>query len=234
MALSISNLSVEIEGKSVLSDVSLSVDAGKITALLGANGAGKSELVLAVAGMLPMSKGSILADDIDLSNKGPDFIRRSGVAAVPEGHQVLTRLSVHDNLRAAGVGCDVDLEIELSKVYEVFPELAERRQQKAGTLSGGQQQMVALGHALMSGPKYLLLDEMSLGLAPQVVKRLMDVAQSLAGQGVGIILIEQFTDLALKIADDACILRGGNLCFSGSPLKLQSNPDVLKDAYFGG
>ena len=132
---------------------------GSINVLIGANGAGKSELVLAVAGIMPPFAGRISVDGIDLSGKTPDFIRAAGVAAVPEGHQVLTGLSVEDNLRAAGslLGRPA-LHAELARVYQVFPELAERKGQMAGTMSGGQQQMLAIGHALMARPRYLLTE----------------------------------------------------------------------------
>jgi len=233
MSLALTDLVAGYDGEPVVTGVSLSVAPGKITAILGANGAGKSELVLAVAGMLPVISGSIRVDGTDITGHGPDVIRRSGVAAVPEGHRVLSRLSVDDNLRAAGSLSKDDPGPALANVYGIFPELTERKSQIAGTLSGGQQQMLALGHALMSNPRYVLLDEMSLGLAPLVVKRLMDVTQSLADQGVGVILIEQFTDLALEIADYACILRGGSPHFSGAPSLLKHNPEILKEAYFG-
>jgi len=233
MSLSINSLTVLIADKPVVKDVSLSVAAGKITAILGANGAGKSELVLAVAGMLDVSEGIVHVDGQDITNEKPEAIRSAGVAAVPEGHRILTELSVDDNLRAAGSMLTTGLAETLDKTYMIFPELAERKSQIAGTLSGGQQQMVALGHAMMSQPKYVLLDEMSLGLAPLVVKRLMEVTKNMATAGIGIILIEQFTELALDLADYACVLNGGETHFSGAPSRLQSHPEILKEAYFG-
>lgn len=234
MSLSVDRLTVLKAGKPVVEDVSLSVAPGRVTAVLGANGAGKSELVLAIAGMLKAVAGSVRVDGKDITNLGPDLIRRAGVAAVPEGHRVLTRLSVDDNLRAAGSILDTGLDEALGGVYAIFPELAERRSQIAGTLSGGQQQMVALGHALMSRPNYVLLDEMSLGLAPLVVNRLMQVVRDLAAEGTGVILIEQFTELALDIADYACVLNAGSLHFAGSASLLRSRPEVLNEAYLGG
>lgn len=232
MSLNIKNLSVLDGDKTVVSTVTLAVAPGEVTAILGANGAGKSELVLAIAGALPVSGGTILVDGDEITNKGPDVIRRTGVAVVPEGHHVLSKLSVDDNLRAAGSMLAAGPDQALADTYALFPELAERKDQIAGTLSGGQQQMVALGHALMSQPKYILIDEMSLGLAPLIVKRLMGVVENLKSQGVGIILIEQFTDMALEIADHAVVLRGGKQHFSGLPETLKQQPELLNAAYF--
>lgn len=232
MSLDVRNLSVLDGGKPVVTNVNLSVAPGEVTTILGANGAGKSELVLAVGGVLPVIGGTVLVDGEEMTNKGPDVIRRAGVAVVPEGHHVLSKLSVDDNLRAAGSMLVSGAAEALSDTYALFPELAERKDQIAGTLSGGQQQMVALGHALMSRPKYILIDEMSLGLAPLIVKRLMGVVQNLKSRGVGIILIEQFTDLALEIADHAVVLRGGKQHFSGTPETLKQQPELLDAAYF--
>lgn len=233
MSLEINNLSIQAAGRDLLSDVSFSLDAGEIVAVLGSNGAGKSELVLGIAGMLPTREGQVRVDGKDITGKSPDIVRASGVATVPEGHKVLTRLSVDENLRAAGSLRSAKLEENLSKTYSRFPELAERRTQLAGTLSGGQQQMVALGHALMSAPRYLIIDEMSLGLAPLIVKRLFGVVRELQAQGVGIVLIEQFTDLALGVADRAVVLRGGQAKYTGLASTLIADPNLIDEAYFG-
>ncbi|MCP5085437.1 MAG: ATP-binding cassette domain-containing protein [Rhodobacteraceae bacterium] len=233
MSLELKALSVVDRGRIVARDIDLKVEAGQVTAILGANGAGKSELVLGVAGMLAIGGGTVTADGKDLTAKGPDVIRAAGVAAVPEGHKVLTRLTVDDNLRAAGSLLPHGLDHALADTYALFPELAERKSQNAGTLSGGQQQMLALGHALISQPKYILIDEMSLGLAPLVVKRLMGVVEDLKARDVGVILIEQFTELALDIADNAIVLRGGNMQYSGTARKLKDDPQLLDTAYFG-
>ena len=189
--------------------------------------------MLALAGVLPILGGEVLLNGTPLTAKGPEAIRRAGIAAVPEGHRVLTDLSVDDNLRAAGSFIKGDLEARLADTYAIFPELAERKPQLAGTLSGGQQQMVALGHALMSRPKYMLIDEMSLGLAPLIVKRLLGVVTALKAQGVGILLIEQFTDLALGIAESAVVLRGGKMRYSGAARALAEDSKLLHEAYFG-
>jgi branched-chain amino acid transport system ATP-binding protein len=232
MTLTIENLSVTDGGRTLLSGVSLTIEPGQVTAVIGANGAGKSELVLAVAGMLPISAGSVTLDGYPL-NPAPESVRRLGIAAVPEGHRVLTALSVDDNLRAAGSLMGSKIQAQLTQVYAIFPELAERKPQLAGTMSGGQQQMLALGHALMCAPRYLLIDEMSLGLAPLIVKRLLAVVTTLKSQGVGILLIEQFTDLALSIAESAVVLRSGKMRYSGPASALLADKTLLQTAYFG-
>ena len=232
--LQLENLTVRRGNKVVVNKVSLAVHAGKVTVLLGPNGAGKSTLVQALAGVLPIAGGRVSLNGQDIANHAPDVIRRLGMAAVPEGHQVLTTLSVDDNLQAAGsMMSRGELAASLQEVYAVFPELAERRRQPAGTMSGGQQQMVAMAHALICRPTFMLIDEMSLGLAPIIVKRLMDVVQRLAMQGVGILLIEQFTHLALRIADYACVISRAELVFSGSPEILTARPEMLHAAYLG-
>ncbi|PCH75270.1 MAG: ABC transporter ATP-binding protein [Rhodobacteraceae bacterium] len=233
MTLELKNLSVQSGGRILVQGISLSVEPGQVTAILGANGAGKSELVLGVAGMLAIASGTVQVDGVDITGKTPDIIRSLGVAAVPEGHKVLTRLSVDENLRAAGSLLRQGMKQALGDTYALFPELAERKGQNAGTLSGGQQQMLALGHALISRPKYILIDEMSLGLAPLVVKRLMGVVGDLKSQGVGVILIEQFTELALGIADNAMVLRGGKVRFAGAAATLKADTTLLDEAYFG-
>lgn len=233
MGLVIENLSVDIQGKSVLRNVSLSVESGHVTAVLGANGAGKSELVLAVAGTLAYTQGQIMVDGNSIHGYSPNLVRKSGVAAVPEGHRVLTRLSVDDNLRVAGSILDTSLiEKALHEVYDLFPELAERQSQIAGTMSGGQQQMLAIGHALMARPKYLLIDEMSLGLAPLIVKRLVRVLESLVNKGVGVVLVEQFTEVALSVATTVVVMRTGEVCFNGPASEIRTKPEILKSAYF--
>jgi branched-chain amino acid transport system ATP-binding protein len=234
MTLSVRNLSASKDGRTVVSGIDLDIVPGQVTAVIGANGAGKSELVLALAGVLPITAGEVVAAGARLNGLGSEAIRRAGVAAVPEGHRVLTALSVEDNLRVAGMLDRTQSLQLLAKVYATFPELAERKAQLAGTLSGGQQQMLAIGQALMSNPKYLLIDEMSLGLAPVVVKRLIGVVAALKAQGTGILLIEQFTELALGIAETAIVLRGGKMRYSGPAQALATNKTLLHEAYFGG
>ena len=233
MALVIENVTVERYGRRMVSEVSITVEPGKVAAVLGANGAGKSELVLAVAGVLPIISGNIVIDGTAIHRSAPDVIRRAGVAAVPEGHRVLSRLSVDDNLRAAGsVLSASEVETTLVDTYEVFPELGERKSQIAGTMSGGQQQMLAIGHALMSQPKYMLIDEMSLGLAPLIVKRLVDTVSQLVERGTGIVLVEQFTEVALSLADSVLVMRSGKVQFSGSAAEIRQDPRIVDEAYF--
>jgi len=233
MTLEVSNLQVKSGARRVVDGVSLRIVPGQVTAVLGANGAGKSELVLALAGMMPVAGGTVAMDGVDLTGKDPATIRRAGVAAVPEGHRVLTRLSVDDNLRAAGSLLPEGLEETLADTYALFPELAERKGQLAGTMSGGQQQMLALGHAMMCRPRVLLIDEMSLGLAPLVVKRLMGFVAGLKARGVGVLLIEPFTDLALGLSEEAVVLRGGKPRYAGPARALIDDSALLDAAYFG-
>lgn len=232
MTLNVQNLSVTDGTRTLVAGVSLTITPGQVTAVIGANGAGKSELVLALAGMLPISAGTITLDGQPLKPT-PQAIRLAGIAAVPEGHRVLTALTVDDNLRAAGSMMGPRAAAQLAQTYTIFPELAERKGQLAGTMSGGQQQMLALGHALMCAPRYLLIDEMSLGLAPLIVKRLIGVVILLKSQGTGILLIEQFTDLALSIAETAVVLRSGKMRYSGPARALTQDKTLLQNAYFG-
>jgi branched-chain amino acid transport system ATP-binding protein len=205
---------------------------GKITALLGANGAGKSSLVLTMAGVLPATSGTIALDGRSIVGLRPEAVRASGVAAVPEGHQVLNDLSVEDNLKVAGSHLTrAQLRSALDVALDTFPELRERLQARSGNLSGGQQQMVALAQAIIARPRYLLADELSFGLAPVVVARLVPVLERLAAQGIGVLLIEQFTHIALKIAHKAYVMERGRICFAGEPRELVSNPEILHGAY---
>lgn len=233
MTLQVKGLGAAKDGRSAITDISLDIEPGKVTAVIGANGAGKSELVLAMAGMLSITAGEYLLDGKALRGLEAEAIRRLGIAAVPEGHRVLTALTVEDNLRVAGTLLSSGSQQQLAKSFAMFPELAERKQQLAGTLSGGQQQMLAIGQALMAAPRYLLVDEMSLGLAPVIVKRLLAVIVELKAAGTGILLIEQFTDLALGVAEQAIVLRGGKMRYSGPAQALASDKTLLHKAYFG-
>lgn len=230
--LELIGLSVMRQGRRVVDGVDLVVRPGQVTALLGANGAGKSELVLGVAGLLPVTGGRVVADGRDLTALSADRIRAVGVAAVPEGHQVLTQLTVEENLAAAAALLPGDqVAGVMAEVWALFPELAERKRQQAGTMSGGQQQMLAIGHALMCRPKYLLIDEMSLGLAPLIVKRLSRVVADLAARGMGILLVEQFVEVALGLAAHVVVLRKGAVRLSVSPDEVRSDRSRLSDAY---
>lgn len=230
--LSVRGLDVARSGKAVLHELDLDVLPGKITALLGANGAGKSSLVLAMAGVLPATSGTITLDGKSIVGMRPEAVRASGIAAVPEGHQVLSELSVEDNLKVAGSHLPrAELRSALDLALGTFPELRDRLHARSGNLSGGQQQMVALAQAVIARPRFLLADELSFGLAPVVVARLVPVLQNLASQGIGVLLIEQFTHIALKIAHTAYVMERGRICFAGAPQTLISNPEILHSAY---
>ena len=178
--LKIRNISIQSQTRTVVDDVSLEVAGGEIVALLGPNGAGKSELVLGIAGVMPLTSGAVAVDETFVNGLDSQAIRSAGIAAVPEGHQVLEGLSVLDNLRAAGSTLSAqDCAEQVDAAFEVFPELKALRDQAAGSLSGGQQQMVAISQALVANPRFLLIDEMSLGLAPVIIDRLIGVVQSL-------------------------------------------------------
>ncbi|WP_269584064.1 ABC transporter ATP-binding protein [Roseibium sp. Sym1] len=230
--LELENLSIGTGPVPVVRDIDLVVEPGKVTAVLGANGAGKSELVLGVAGVLPVAGGRVRIDGTDVTGMSPDRIRGTGLAAVPEGHQTLTRLSVEDNLLAAGsFSASRDLKNVLEEVFGIFPELQERRHQIAGTLSGGQQQMLAIGHALMARPRYILIDEMSLGLAPLIIKRLVTVVQALTDRNVGVLLVEQFIEVALALADHVVVLRAGEIQLKMTPEEAAADRAALAEAY---
>jgi branched-chain amino acid transport system ATP-binding protein len=231
--LEVEGLRVERDGRTVVRDVAFRVGAGEAVAILGANGAGKSELVLATAGMLPVSSGDIRVDGRSIRGLRPDAIRLAGVAAVPEGHRVLGQLSVDDNLRAAAsVLPTQQVAGALDEVYALFPEIAARRGQLAGNMSGGQQQMLAIGHALMARPRYLLIDEMSLGLAPLIVRRLVSTIEDLKARGMGIVIVEQFTEVALSIAETAVVMRLGGVTYAGPAQPLRDDASRLHEAYF--
>jgi branched-chain amino acid transport system ATP-binding protein len=219
-------------GRRVLHQVSLAVRPGEITALLGANGAGKSTLVLAVAGLVPTDAGTVVADDVLLNGLTPERRRTHGVSAVLEGHRVLRGLTVGENLAVAGSRQGVrQLRTGIDDALRIFPELAERLGQRAGTLSGGQQQMLAIAQACVVRPRYLLLDELSLGLAPAVIDRLTPVVSALAEGGVGVLLIEQYAAVALELASEAAVLDRGRVVFSGPAEELQRQPEILHGAY---
>ncbi len=232
MSLVLADLTVERGGRAVVRDVSLEIAAGQVTALLGPNGAGKSTLVLAVGGVLRPRAGTVLLDDQDLAGRRPERIRQAGVAIVPEGRRLLPDLTVEDNLRVASYALAREqARSGRARVLELFPQLGQRLSAPARTLSGGEQQMVVLAQALIGAPRYLLVDELSLGLAPVVVSRLIPVIAAVAGSGTGVLLIEQFATVALGLADRAHIMEGGRLRFSGPASELRENPARLRSAY---
>jgi branched-chain amino acid transport system ATP-binding protein len=203
-----------------------------VTTLLGANGAGKSTLVLAVAGLLRVSGGRVLLDDVDLTGRRPEQVRSAGVAVVPEGRRLLPGLTVEDNLRVATYALGgAQAKRGVAYALELFPELGNRRRATARFLSGGEQQMVVLAQALVSEPKILLVDELSLGLAPVVVKRLVPAIASVAERGVGVLLIEQFAHVALGLAERAYVIERGRIRYEGPAQRLKDEPELLQSAY---
>lgn len=219
--------------KAVVHGIRLRVPPGAITALMGPNGAGKTSTVLGIAGVVEPAFGEIWLDGVDLKGKDADEIRRHGVATVPEGHQVLRELSVRDNMRVAGSEMSRgELDAAMQRTLELFPELKDRLTQMAGDLSGGQQQMVALAQALIVTPRFLVIDELSFGLAPMIVARLVPVIRRIAASGIGVLLIEQFTQLALGLADHVYVMSRGQISYDGGPDKLRADPDILHRAYF--
>jgi branched-chain amino acid transport system ATP-binding protein len=234
-SLRIEGLSVPRGGRTVVRDVSLHIPPGEVTTLLGANGAGKSTLVLAVAGVVRPTGGRVLLGERDLTKSAPERIRAAGVAVVPEGRRLLPALTVEDNLRVATYALTREQRKDgVAYALELFPELEKRWRAPARLLSGGEQQMLVLAQALVSRPAILLVDELSLGLAPVVVKRLVPTIQSVAAAGAGVLLIEQFAHLALSLANLAYVLENGRIRYRGTADELKSNPDVLHTAYLSG
>jgi branched-chain amino acid transport system ATP-binding protein len=230
--LVVRDLVVARGGRPVLRGVSLAVPPGEVTALLGANGAGKSTTVLTMAGILPAISGSVSCEGVALLGRPPDAVRRHGVALVLEGHPVLTGLTVRDNLAAAGLMLSRrEAEREIAAALEIFPELRERLSVAAQNLSGGQKQMVVIAQGMISHPRYLLIDELWFGLAPAIVARLGATVAAIAARGVGILLIEQFTTLALGLAKNAYVMERGSVVFAGSSAELRAHPEILHGAY---
>ena len=231
-SLVLRDLTVERGGRAVVRDVSLEIATGQVTALLGPNGAGKSTLVLAVGGVLRPRTGAVLLDGTDIAGRRPERIRQAGLAIVPEGRRLLPDLTVEDNLRVASYALTREqAQAGRARVLELFPQLGQRLTAAARTLSGGEQQMVVLAQALISQPRYLLIDELSLGLAPVVVSRLIPVIAAVAESGTGVLLIEQFATVALGLAHQAHIMEGGRLRFSGLASELREQPELLSSAY---
>ena len=230
--LELRGLTVARGNRAVVRDLSLDIPAGDVTALLGPNGAGKSSLVLAVGGVLRPQAGSVRMDGRELARQRPELIRRAGVAIVPEGRRLLPDLTVEDNIRVAGYALSGEqARAGRARVLELFPELSRRMSAPARALSGGEQQMLVLAQALIAAPRYLLIDELSLGLAPVVINRLVPTIRAVAATGIGVLLIEQFAAVALGLATRAHILEGGRIRFSGPAGDLRDRPELLRSAY---
>jgi branched-chain amino acid transport system ATP-binding protein len=218
----------------VLKGISLTVDEGEIVTLIGANGAGKTTTLMTISGVLRPRSGSVHFAGRDLANMPAHEVVALGIAQSPEGRKIFPRLSVLENLQiGAFTRSDLDgIARDIERVYELFPILAERRHQAGGTLSGGEQQMVAVGRALMARPKLLMLDEPSLGLAPLVVKKIFEVVAELNQQGVTVLLVEQNARMALKLAHRGYVLETGALIMQGPARELLDDPRV-RSAYLG-
>jgi branched-chain amino acid transport system ATP-binding protein len=233
--LELDTVTIARGGRTVVRQLSLAIPAGKVTALLGANGAGKSTLVGAIAGLLPLQSGAIRVAGNVISGLPPHRVRAAGVATVPEGHRVFTGLTVGESLRVAGSRLPTRrLAGGIEDALALFPELADCRDQEANSLSGGQQQMLAIASALVTTPDYLLVDELSLGLAPVIVRRLVPVISRIAERGVGVLLVEQFASVALELASQVAVMERGRIGFTGDAQELLAAPDVLHSAYLGG
>lgn len=233
--LRIENLSVSYGNIKALKGISLRIEEGEVVSLIGANGAGKITTLQTISGLLPIGDGDIFFEDKSIKKEKTYKITRKGIAQVPEGRRVFKGLSVEDNLKMGAISLNVspeNLKTELERIYKLFPVLKERKNQKAGTLSGGEQQMLAMGRALLTKPKVLLLDEPSMGLSPLFVDKIFDTIRILKEEGRTILLVEQNANLALDIADRAYVLETGKIVKEGKASDLKTDPDV-KAAYLG-
>jgi branched-chain amino acid transport system ATP-binding protein len=214
----------------VLRGVDLSVPRGAVVALLGANGAGKTTLLRVISGLMNPTEGDIHLAGVHVSGAKPEELTRAGLCMVPEGRGIFPNLSVEENLWLASYA-GVPVEQILTEAYARFPRLKERRRQLAGSMSGGEQQMLSLARALASKPALLLLDELSMGLAPLIVEGLYDTVAEIAEAGVSILVVEQFASAALRVADYAAVMHGGRIVATGEPAEIQHQ---LSELYFGG
>lgn len=231
--LQVENLEVHYGVINAIKQVSFDVKQGEIVALIGANGAGKTSIMHAISGLTKNSGGTIQFMDYNITKTPAHKIISYGLAQVPEGRRIFSQLSVEDNLyMGAYLRTDSKIEDDLQNIYKRFPRLKERRNQLAGTLSGGEQQMLAMGRALMSKPKLLLLDEPSMGLSPILVNEIFDIIKEINKDGVTILLVEQNANKALSIANRAYVLETGRVTISGDAKEVANNPKV-REAYLG-
>jgi branched-chain amino acid transport system ATP-binding protein len=234
--LRIENLKVTYGAITALSDVSLHIDRGEIVTLIGANGAGKTTLLRTISGLLKPAAGSIVWEsDHPIQGHRPDEIVRLGISHVPEGRQVFANMNVRENLNLGAYQRDdkTGIKSDLDRIYSLFPVLAERREQRSGTLSGGEQQMLAIGRALMARPQLLLLDEPSLGLAPLIVRKIFQIIREINAEGTTIFLVEQNAHMALATANRGYVLQTGSVIKTAPAKDLLADPEV-KAAYLGG
>ena len=230
--LEIKDLRVSYGGIEALKGISFHVEEGQIVTLIGANGAGKSTTLRAISGLAPVKTGTILYDGQAINGLNPQKIVSMGVGMVPEGRRVFPNLTVLENLKIGAYLRRDDLKHDIEYVYSLFPRLRERSWQMAGTLSGGEQQMLAVGRALMMKPRILMMDEPSLGLAPLVIRDIFEIIKTLHAHGMTILLVEQNANAALKVADYAFVLQTGMMGVQGTGAELLDNPEV-KAAYLG-
>ena len=231
--LSVKDLNVCYGAIHAIHDVSLEVHDGEIVSLIGANGAGKTTILHTITGLKKAKSGSVTYNDADLLKTDPSKIITLGVAHVPEGRHIFPGMTVEENLEMGAYIRKDDLSASIKEVYERFPRLKERRRQLAGTLSGGEQQMLAVGRALMSRPSILLMDEPSMGLSPLLVKEIFKIIQEVHKQGMTVLLVEQNAKMALSISDRAYVLESGAITLSGLGHELLES-DSIKKAYLGG
>ena len=233
--LEVKNLSVSYGAIEAVKDISFTVNAGEIVSLIGANGAGKTTTLHTITGLVPAKSGSVMYNGVDLLKTHNNKIVTLGMAHIPEGRHVFTRMSVEENLEmgAFSLKDQSDLKKDLDMVYGLFPRLKERRNQKAGTLSGGEQQMLAMGRALMSRPRMMLLDEPSMGLAPLLIREIFNIIVDINSTGTTVLLVEQNANMALSIAHRAYVMETGRITLSGDAKELAASEDVRK-AYLGG
>jgi len=217
-----------------LKKVSLTVNEGETVALIGANGAGKSTLLMSIFGQPRAAAGQILYRGEDISRRSPHYVASNGIAQSPEGRRVFPDMSVEENLLMGTIPIGIDhVQEDMERMFDLFPRLKERRNQRAMTMSGGEQQMLAIARALMSRPKVLLLDEPSLGLAPIVVKQIFQILRELAQSGMTLFLVEQNANHALKLSDRGYVMVNGEIRLTGTGAELLGNQDV-RNAYLGG
>ncbi|WP_202358524.1 ABC transporter ATP-binding protein [Mesorhizobium sp. 113-3-3] len=227
--LVVSNLSINRAELPVVSSLDIAVESGAISVVLGANGAGKTTLLEGLSGIIPVAGGTIAIDGHEIQKARPGVRSREGLAHVEQGRTVFRQLTTEENLRVSlHPGSDV------AEAYALFPELVQRRTVKASLLSGGEQQMLVIARALLTRPKVLLIDEMSAGLAPVIVTRLMSAVRKLADNGLAVLLVEQFAALALSIGNRAYVMRRGRVVHDGDCLKLLKSPAKLHRLYLGG
>ena len=230
--LEIRDLNVAYGGIQAVRDISFDVAEGEVVTLIGANGAGKSSTLRSIVGLVKAAGGNIMFDRKELRGLSTENIVRQGITLVPEGRRVFVNLTVYENLKMGAYMRKDRLDEDLDWVYDLFPRLKERSWQSAGTLSGGEQQMLAIGRALMSRPKLIMMDEPSLGLAPIVVQGVFDIIREINRQGVTILLVEQNANMALKAADHACVMETGRITMSGTGTELAENEEI-RAAYLG-